>query len=311
MLRIYKPDTAGQLHSLSEMDRNSWVCLTEPTEEEICRIKSQLGIPVDFIHDSLDANERSRVQTIADHLLLIIHVPLTTAKKDVSPYRTVPIGLIMNSEVIVTVCRVDHPILRECSEQVAKHFSTNWKYSFAMQLLRKTARYYLSCLDDLDRQIAAAEKTLQKSIHNKEVYKLLHFNKSLVYFVKSLKVNRSAIQKFNRVANFERDIEEVKLFEDVHIEMQQALDTAEIHNTNLSNLMDAYSAVIENNLNVALKLLTAFTVISAIPMAIASIYGMNTPLPIQDEGYALTLLMSIGVGISLMTGWIFYKLRLF
>jgi len=62
--------------------------------------------------------------------------------------------------------------------------------------------------------------------------------------------------------------------------------------------MDAYSAAIENNLSLAVQYLTIFVTIAAIPMAVAGIYGMNTPLPFQDEPYALAALAGITVAVA-------------
>lgn len=105
--------------------------------------------------------------------------------------------------------------------------------------------------------------------------------------------------------------EDEELLQDALIEMQQALDASEIHSENLSNLMDAYAAIIQNNVNTVLKVLTALTIILAIPTMIASIYGMNVPLPLQDKPYAFPILMSISLVVGLTTGYAFYKMRLF
>jgi len=174
-----------------------------------------------------------------------------------------------------------------------------------------SARYYLHCLDDVNRQIIIAEKIIQKSIKNREVYTLLNINKSLVYFSKALKVNLVMLKKLSRVLNLETNEEAEKRIQATFNEMQQAFDISQIYNENLSNLMDAYSGAIEINLSVVLKVLTAFTIILTFPTMIATVYGMNFPLPMQDEGYALAVIMSISTGISLVTGWIFYKTKLF
>lgn len=311
MLNIYKNDAEGRLREQSEIVHNSWVRLTEPTEKERQLVTSRLGVLVDFIHDPLDASERSRVQIKEDHVSLVIHVPLTMEERNSVPYRTVPLGIIHTNDALVTTCRIDHPILSEICEQQAKYFSTQTKIRFILQLFYLSARHYLNAIDDIDQKITFAEKRLQKSIHNKEVYKLLNLNKSLVYFAKALKVNRTAIQQWTRAINLKMDENDERMLQDVLIETQQALVTSEIHNTNLSNLMDAYSAVIENNVNVTVKRLTMFTLIAAIPMVIAGVFGMNIPLPIQNESYTFALLMSISAVISLLTGWVFKKLNLF
>ncbi|MGE8205297.1 magnesium transporter CorA family protein [Heyndrickxia sp. NPDC080065] len=311
MLNIYKSDEKGLLQEQSESVLGSWGHPIEPAEEELHYVASRLGVPVDFIRDPLDANERPRIEKNENNLLLIINVPLKMADGEAVPYRTVPIGIIQTSDLIVTICRVNHPILQEVSKELVKQFYTNMKTHAFLQLLLVSARYYLHSLDDINQKIIAAEKEIQKSIKNSEVYTLLNINKSLGFFTKALKINLVMMQKLVRVPTFYMNKEDEKWMQAALIEMQQAFDTSEIFNTNLGNLMDAYSAAIENNLSAVVKVLTAFTVIGNFPLVIAAMYGMNFPLPFQDGEYALAVLMSLSLVMSLVTGWIFYKIRLF
>lgn len=311
MLKIYKSNEEALFQEQSESVHYNWVQLTNPSEEEIQNAASRFGVPADFIRDPLDADERSRIEKNEDNLLFIINVPLEMADGESVPYRTIPIGIIQTHDVMISICRVNHPILQELSKKTVKPFLTKVNTHFLFQLLLLSSRYYLHLLDDINQQIIAAEKKLQKSIRNSDVYTLLNINKSLVFFSKSLKVNRIMMQKLSRIQRFEINEENEKLMQAAFIEMQQALDTSEIYNENLGNMMDAYSAAIENNLSAVVKVLTAFTVIFTFPLVVASIYGMNFPLPVQDGAYALAVLMLIGGVISLGTGWIFYKKRLF
>ncbi|KOP72447.1 hypothetical protein AMS59_16085 [Lysinibacillus sp. FJAT-14745] len=309
MLKIYKRSQEGLLEEQPKIVQGSCVYLTEPSEKDIQYVANRLGVPTDFISDSLDIDERSRIEKSGNDLLLIVNVPLKMPNGETTPYRTIPIGIIQTSEVIVIICRVNHPILQEFRKILDKNFNNNINVSFILQLLLVSARYCLRCLDDINRKVIVSEKLIQKSIKNSEVYTLLNINKSLVYFIKALKVNLVMMRKLSRV--LEMNEENGKRMQATLNEMQQALDTSKIYNENLSNMMDAYSAAIEINLSIVVKVLTAFTIILTFPTMVATIYGMNFPLPRQDEEYALLVLMSLSIVISLLTGWVFYKKRLF
>lgn len=309
MLKIYKRGREG-LEEQSKIVQGSCVYLTEPTEEDIQYVANRLGVPTDFISDSLDIDERSRIEKSGNDLLLIVNVPLKMPNGESIPYRTIPIGIIQTSEVIVIICRSNnHPILQEFIKILDKNFNNNINVFFILQLLLVSAGYYLHCLDEIDQKVIVSEKIIQKSIKNSEVYTLLNINKSLVYFTKALKVNLGMMKKLSRVLATKEENE--KWWQATLNEMQQAYDTSKIFNENLSNLMDAYSTAIEINLSVVVKVLTAFTIILTFPTMIATIYGMNFPLPMQDEAYVLVVLMSFSTVISLLTGWIFYKTKLF
>ena len=311
MLKIYQSDSAGRLQVQKEMVQNSWVSLIAPTENEMQTVSSQLAIPMEFIHASLDSNERSRVQKKENHLLIIASVPFATSDETSIPYKTVPIGIIHTPNMMVTICAVDHPILRAFSEQQTKGLLTQKPNAFTLQLLHEISSNYINCLNNIDQKVAAAEEKLKSTIHNEQIFNLLNYNKSLIAFIKSLKANHKVIEKLTKDKNFNIDEEDEKLVLDIFIETKQAIDTSRIHNINLSGLMDAYSATIENNLSIVVQKLAVYVFIIAIPMGAAGIFGMNTPLPFQHEPYIFTVIMSSCLVISLLIGWVLYRKRIF
>jgi len=65
--------------------------------------------------------------------------------------------------------------------------------------------------------------------------------------------------------------------------------------------------VISNNLNAVMKFLASFTIILTLPTMVASFYGMNVGLPLQQSPYAFAFTLAISFGLSLVIGLIFWK----
>jgi len=80
--------------------------------------------------------------------------------------------------------------------------------------------------------------------------------------------------------------DEKDLLDDLVIETSQALETAHTYTNILSSTLDAYASIISNNQNQVLKRLATLTILLSIPVLIASIYGMNVPLPFQQSHFA-------------------------
>jgi magnesium transporter len=80
-----------------------------------------------------------------------------------------------------------------------------------------------------------------------------------------------------------------------------------IYSDILSGMMDAFASVISNNLNIVMKLLTSLTIIMTIPVLVASLFGMNVKLPLQDHPYAFLIVIALSVSLSLAA--VFYFLR--
>jgi magnesium transporter len=105
----------------------------------------------------------------------------------------------------------------------------------------------------------------------------------------------------------EKLFESKDLMEDTIISIEQASEMADIFNSDLDALMDAFGSVLSNNVNQIMKILTSLTLIIAIPTMVAGIYGMNVKLPFADQSWAFSLIAGISLVTSLVTGIIFYR----
>lgn len=84
--------------------------------------------------------------------------------------------------------------------------------------------------------------------------------------------------------------EDEELLEDVIIEVKQAIEMCSIYANVLSNTMDAFASIISNNLNIVMKVLTALTIVMALPNMVFGLYGMNVDgLPYPHFWFTLAL----------------------
>ena len=140
------------------------------------------------------------------------------------------------------------------------------------------------------------EREIHKSMKNKELVQLLELEKSLVYFSTSLKAIELVLNKMLRTSTIKRYSEDEDLLEDVIIENRQALEMASIYGDILSRIMDAFSAIINNNQNNVMQLLTVVTLILSIPTMISGYFGMNVeglPFSTDPNGFWIILFTSI------------------
>ena len=100
--------------------------------------------------------------------------------------------------------------------------------------------------------------------------------------------------------------EEQELIEDVMTETKQAIEMANIYSNILGNMMGAHSSIISNNLNITIRFLTSVTIILSLPILVASLYGMNVPLPFQEHPHAFWIVMLIA-GLFSMVGVLFFR----
>lgn len=300
MLTIYRSTETG-LATLSDIIPGCWISAIEPTTDEIEQIH-HLGIPRDFLTYPLDLDERPRTEREDDgSMLIILRVPYYEGPKVDVPYTTVPLGIIITEKYIVTVCRRPNEAIQELTSGRIRGLSTVKRNRFILRMLLLTASRYLENLRQINRTVEALEDQCQGSIRNREMLELLKYQKSLVYFTTALKGNQLMMERLQRSQLFHMYPDDEDLLEDVITENQQALEMVNISSSILTSMMDAFASLISNNLNEVMKFLASITIILSIPTIVTSFFGMNIPLPWENNGLApvyifgVFLLLSIGV----------------
>ncbi|WP_416435355.1 magnesium transporter CorA family protein [Priestia megaterium] len=312
MLDIYLTDEVGKVQKTNEFIKGCWVNLVNPNIEEIERLSSNLNIPIDFIKDALDDEERSRIEKEDNNILMIVDFPYITHDEVGFPiYETIPIGIAITNNCFITISLKDTPILSDFINNKIKEFYTFKRTRFALQLLYMISTYYLRYLKQINKKTNEIEKELHQSMKNKELYAFLALEKSLVYFTTSLKANKVVLEKLMRLNHLKLYEEDRELLDDVMIENTQAIEMADTYSSILSGMMDAFASVISNNLNMVMKFLTSITIILSLPTMVASFYGMNVAVPFQHYRHAFWITILFAVILSSGTAFIFWKKKFF
>lgn len=312
MLQIYKTFN-DNLEVIENVEEGVWINLVNPTEFEIERVCAETGAEAEFVGAALDEEERARIEHEKGQNLILVDVPVVDRDGSINLYVTIPLGIILLKDVIITVCLRENSIIRAFEKNKVKSFYTNYKTRFVFQLLYKNAAQYLSYLKNIDKVSSRIEKDLHKSMKNKELIQLMKLQKSLVFFSTSLKANETVLEKLLKHEDIKKYPDDTDLLEDVIIENKQAIEMANIYSSILTGTMDAFASVISNNVSIVMKLLASITIIMSIPTMVASFFGMNVILPfnLKNSPYAFSIIFGIAVIFSLISVFILYKKRMF
>ncbi|MCB9289750.1 MAG: magnesium transporter CorA family protein [Lewinellaceae bacterium] len=315
MIRYYAKEE-GKLKELEEPEVSCWVNISPPfSHEELEEVAMQFDVPLDFLTDSLDIDERSRYEREDDVRLIVVNTPILNEAEEENDaiYITVPIGIIITIEHVITITSYENPVLQLFLDDKVKNFNPADDSSFVLQILEQNVYRFLTCLKKLNLKRNLIEQELYDSSRNKELKQLLSIEKSLVYFVNTLSANELLKMKMKRTdfLHIRDDEDKSDLFEDIIIDNSQALEMANVYTNILNGTMDAYGSIISNNLNITIRRLTLITIILMVPTLVASFYGMNVPLPLESKRYAIYIIMACSVGMSLLVAWYFQRKRLF
>ena len=290
MIFIYRT-IDNTLQCRDTIEKDSWINLVNPTEAELNLVSKETGLDYDFLKYPLDDEEIPRVEVEDDQAMVIVHAPIRT--EDDIIYDTIPFGMILNDDYIVTVCLEDINLLEEFTLSRTKGIATFKKTRFIFHTLNRKTTLFIRYLRDINRRTEQMEQKLGHRMSNEELLQLLNLQKSLVYFSTSLRYNAKVMNRLMRGKTIKMYEEDEDLLEDVIIENSQAIEMAEIYSNITKSTMDSFSSMISNNLSATMKLLTSITIILSIPTMIASFWGMNVNVPFGNSlgmfGFALIM----------------------
>lgn len=305
MLTIFKSSPAG-LRAIDTIETNSWIHVVGPTKSESERLRTELNVPDSFITASLDVDELARIDREDDVMLVILLVPHVYGDQRDVPYSTVPLGIIMTAQFLITVCSIELPFINDFGARMTRSISTAKRNRLILHLFYSTAQTYLTYLRQIDATVDVIQFKLQSSLKNHELLALLRYQKSLTYFRTGLESNGIMMRRLQKTRLFEIYPEDDELLEDVLVENAQATEMTKISADILNQTMDAFASIISNNLNDVMKILAVATIILSIPTVLASLYGMNVTLPGQDSPTAFALIVGGSLFVAAATMLVFW-----
>ncbi len=299
--------------SIDKPDTGAWVNVLPPLkQEEFSELSTGLDIPLDFLADSLDIDERSRFEEEDNVKLIVIKTPTENNSFNESDayYITIPICIILTHNQIVTVNSFENGAIKKFLNTFQNRHPDNRKM-MVLKIFEKITQTYMESLKEINQRRNLMEQKLYASNRNEELLELMKIQKSLVYFVTALRSNEMMLMKIARTNFLGLNEEEKEFLEDLIVDISQGLEMANIYTNILSSTLDAFASIISNNLNNVLKRLTSITIILSLPALVTGIYGMNVPIPYSNSPHAFYIPIILSVGVSIIISWYFMKKKWF
>jgi magnesium transporter len=310
MKRIFKT-VDEHLTECTTLEKGCWVHLQNPTKEEIDGLTTRFALDPTFLPAALDREESARLEVDGNQTLIIVDTPYTESEGSGYIYSTIPVGIVLADEVIITITTQETAIITDFTEERVRGFSTDKRVRFILQLLYRNASLFLSYLKQVDKASMHVQGQLEKSMKNRELFQMLKLEKSLVFFSTSLKGNEGVMEKMMRMSLLRGDPDLGDLLEDVIIENKQALEMCTIYRDILSGTMDAFASIISNNLNIVMKVLTSLTVVLTVPTIFSSFWGMNVKVPFADTGFGFYAVVGLALTVAVVAFLFLWRKKMF
>lgn len=315
MYKIYKT-VRGKLTNPDLPVKNCWVDISSPTSDDLEELKPFFEIPEEVLTSVRDPDEVPKLEEVDDFQFILIQTPINRADSEHGEYDISPLGILYNHNYVITISGGQNDVVNYMKQKLKNYdhnkiINTFKRQELIMKLLLFTSKIYLRALKAIYQRVMAAREEVGKKHQNQELLNLMEVGKSLAYFNRSLRSNLIVEEKLGKRKLFKQTEEDEELFDDVIDETKQGIETVKIYDRITNDTANNFATLMTNNLNERIKALTSITIILMLPTVIASIYGMNIPLPFQDTENAFSIVMGMIMLLSLFGIAFFYRKKLF
>lgn len=292
MIHYFK-NVNNETIEIDKPENGIWVNLVPPfKEEEFFELSEALDIPIEFLRDSLDIDERPRYEVEDNVKFLVIKTPAESNSFNDSDafYITIPICIILTHNHIVTVNSFDNGAIKKFLNTFRKNHPDK-RNLMMLKIFEKVVLNFMDYLKEINQRKNALEQKLYDNNRNEELLELVRIQKSLVYFVTVLRSNELLMMKLERTNFLGLNEDELEVLNDLIVDNAQALEMASTYSTILNSTLNAFSSIVANNQNQILKRLIALIFILTLVLLLGIYYSANSNaslwLPVIISGIIL------------------------
>lgn len=278
-----------------------WIDVQDETDAEHQRLIHSYKLTEEMYGYATDPNERARIEIDKENGISLIIFNVIT---DTSPETaTAPVGFLFKGRRVFTFTSGDTDYVHNIvinSNTVLKLpvIEEQQPIDAILGLMYKLTTAYLDKINQLDRRRAQIQKALKTNPEHSAINDLMDLETSLVYYLTSLKTNTDMLQDLQRLPVVPVNDDQREHITDIVVESQQGLEMAQMASDVVERVSNAYSNLIDNNLNNTMKFLTAYSIIMTVPTIVSGFFGENVKLPFETHpfGWQITILIMIVLG---------------
>lgn len=290
----------------SDTTETKWLIVEKPTKAEVDQLVATYLLPHDFITGVLDDEENSRFEglhqkKLEEPALMLLQYPCSSiSPSGYTQINTFPFAIILTTDKkIITVTNAPVEFLDNFLLNAVSDIKEPIQEAMVLHIAWKIAISYNNFLKELIKQTNTLEGELKVSTENKQLYQIMDIQKSLVYFESALTANLDVLNTLYHADLFQNPSDHLPHLHDVLVETKQGLTSTEIQLKLVDKISDTFSAIVSNNLNNVMKILTSLTIVLTIPTIMGGIFGMNVKLPFANRADAFFWIFIITTALCL------------
>ena len=275
----------------------TWINIENPTERETEYLANHFPFhPLD-LDDCLSRIQRPKVDEYRDYLFFVFHFPVFDVKARV----TTPgqVSVFIGDNYLITLHKGElKPLVKlfkECQrdEESRQEYLSQGSGYLLYRIIDRLVDYCLPILSKMLSNIESVEDDIFSDQKRDVIKEISILRRDIISFRRIIWPMRAVIGMLeSRVRRFVRQDMSV-YFGDMTDHADKIWDALDEYKEIIEGLNDTYNSLATSHTNNVMRMLTIIGTILMPLIVVASIYGMNIPLPFQQSNYALLVVFLI------------------
>ncbi|HSX27924.1 MAG TPA: magnesium transporter CorA family protein [Candidatus Saccharimonadales bacterium] len=294
---FFKSLRGTTLEELADHRPGCWVYAEAPNEAEVNQLVERFKLDPGHITDSLDEDEMPRLEREGELTYIFIRYAYTDDELQIT---TAPLLFVVGPDLLLTISL--HPLPRLQRFLGGKlDFATTQRTKLVLQIFDQIVDQYEVFVNNISRQIKMIRQRLKiHDINNQDFIDFVQIEDELNEFLSAMSPTTAILRRLMLGKHIPLFPEDQDIVEDLLLNNEQSIESCRSNVKSIVNIRESYSTIMSNNLNRSMKILTALTLLIALPNTFFGLYGMNVILPFQHANWAFFGVTGLAFMITLI-----------
>jgi magnesium transporter len=276
-----------------------WVDMQNPSEEEGRILKDVFHFHDLAVEDALSALQFPKVESYGDYLYLVLHRIDFAAPEHC--FQTHDVDFFLGPNYLVSIHTGDSRSIEHISDICGRNSLALGEGTAALlhRIIDAMVDNYRPEIEELSERLDELEERVFDSSSANLAKDILNFKKDVSSLRRVVQPQRDVVGRLARREFPLIDEQIAYRFRDVHDHLVRIADESMFFQDRITSLLDANLAIVSNQLNSIMKILTVIATVFMPLTFITGLYGMNVDLPHFGLGGVTMfwVLMGIMVGV--------------
>jgi magnesium transporter len=285
-----------------------WIHIEQPGPLERAWLAEHYDFhPLD-LEDVMSRNQRPKIDEYPDYLFIVLHFPVFD--KQVGRLNSGELDLFVGPDFVITLpnqpLKPVEYLFERCrtSDEVREQYFSKGTGYLLYQIVDQCFDYCFPMLRKIGNKLEQLEEEIFDGRSEEIVRDISNVKQEIINFRKTIRPERTVLRDLERTKQrYMREDLEV-YFDDIVDAAERIWDMLENYKEVVEALEDTNESVISHRVNDILRVLTAISVVVLPLTLIASIFGMNTWVPWEQEMAGFWII--VGVMVGMLAGMIGY-----